>query len=135
LSTFFKTPQNQLAVAGEQQTLYNTYEMHLFTNNLTVNGTTLLSDLTEAAFTGYMAAVQVFDAPYNDPSLGGASFECLSQFTSTAVQSTPEVVYGYYFTVVISSVVTLVSLGNLDTPVAIANIGDAVVFTAKINIQ
>ena len=71
--------------------------LHLFTNNITPNGTTALTDLTEATTPGY-APVTLAGASWTTVITNGAGLAVYSQqiFTFT----TGVTLYGYYVTTI-----------------------------------
>lgn len=79
-------------------TFLNTLKMRLFKSNTTITSATVLSDLTEADFTGYAAQnLSGFPAASVVGSSGSSTGDAKT-FTVGSSPSTTNSIYGYYIT-------------------------------------
>jgi len=89
---------SRVVMGAEIQALLAVSKMKLFQNNITPNQNTLLAELTEADFTGYVeATLTVWGDPYTDVINGGVSITAPShQFVTTDPTTIPNTIYGYW---------------------------------------
>lgn len=98
--------------------------VHLYVNNIAFAAGTAISDLTEATFAGYAAAVlPTLVGPIALPN-GALGLHAAVDYVATSVVSPGQVVYGYYVTDTTNAI--LYWGEKLATPIPIANIGDFV---------
>ena len=106
--------------------------LHLFDNNHTIVETTLLGDLTEIAYGGYL------DVPLNGATNGGIDASDRdtwnwpnATFTATSTSGLPVTAYGYYVTD--NAGTTLLWAENFASPIPFAVVGDG--FTLAVNLS
>jgi hypothetical protein len=99
-----------------------TCHVHLFVNNLTPNGDSVLGDFTEATFTGYLA--QAFTAFVGPVHLGNGAEALMVDvnFIGGAITPPGQTCYGYYITD--NTDATLYMSERFTSPVPFANLGD-----------
>jgi len=103
---------------------FNAMTLHLYQNNIVLGRSTVLSNLTEANFTGYAAvASYTWSTPYVDVDGSALAIGADEAFIATAATPSNQV-YGYYFTD--SGATMLLAAYAFAAPVAIAGIGQAV---------
>jgi len=95
--------------------------VHLFKNNFTPDPSSILTDFTEATFTGY-AAVQVnskFATPYK--VIDGEYQTDSTPFTFTCTGGSPQTCYGWYLTWFDGTTTWVRKSGVFLTPLAFAS--------------
>jgi hypothetical protein len=105
--------------------------LHLFKNNITPASTMVLSDYTEATFTGY-AAVTLSSANWTVTAGGPTTVEYTSGVSFTCSGTTSESVYGFYLTDALSSALMWSERFD-DAPFVITYPNDALTPRPKLN--
>lgn len=95
----------------------------LYVNNYNIVPGSLLTDLTQASFTGSTPVVCTFGTPYVTAAGAVESVGAVATFACTVAPGTPEVVYGYFIT---DGSTTLLGGDRLVTPITISAIGDTI---------
>lgn len=108
--------------------------LRLFTNNISVSGTTVVADLTEADFTGYEAVpLTAEEWSFQQGAVTTAEYSEEVVFVSTADEQNQQV-YGYYLTGNDSGLLRWAeNFPSLPDP--IANTNDTIRVTPYINTQ
>jgi hypothetical protein len=121
-----------LYLAGLVKTALVSSTMHLYQAIAhPLSPSTVLADLTEATYDGYVAkTITAWLNAYLDPA-GGASIQSgTQQFDFVAVPLTTNVVLGFY---VCNAAGALVFLGSFDSPISMTQNGDSIPVNATLN--
>lgn len=111
-----------------EQILTAGVKYRLFTNNVTPTLSTVLSGLTEAAFSGYAAVSQSWSNFTTNGVSGHNGFAIAAPINFTNSSGSPVSVYGYYVTDPASSPTMLLAVALFDSgPLVIAAGGQATV--------
>jgi len=104
----------------------NPKQCKLFTNNVPITATTVLSDLTEASFGGYAPVAMnpsAFTAGVDQLGRMAEIGNDLKVFTADGTGPT-EIIYGFYCVTIADT--ELWMAGNFDVPITMENNGDTI---------
>ena len=121
-----------LILAGDIRTLLANSELHLFKAiSQPISVSTVIGDLTEADYDGYLAkTIAAWLPPYLDPAGGSSIQSGTQQFDFAAVPAVTNVVLGFYLLVAAGD---LLLVGTFDSPIPMTQNGDSIPVNLTLN--